>query len=99
MQNKSKFRISYSAFFKEKFKKLPEEIKTAFLDTQDLFLENPHHFLLRRHQLNRNYAGFESIDITNDYRALFKEEIKQTEIKVKFYNIGTHKELYGELAY
>jgi len=45
----------------------------------------------------KEYAGFESIDITDDYRAIFKQTKVGNTVTIKFYNIGTHYELYGKL--
>ncbi len=95
MQNKSKLRIEFSPLFDKKLKQLPSEIITAFDETLDLFWENPNHKSFRRHFLKEKYAGYQSIDVTDDYRAVFKETKTENMIIVKFHTIGTHDNLYG----
>jgi addiction module RelE/StbE family toxin len=56
------------------------------------FLVEPFHPSLRNHSLKDKYAGFRSIDVTGDWRALYREETK----RIIFVEIRTHKELYGK---
>lgn len=86
--------IEFTSLFNKQRKALPLPIKIAFKETLDLLLENPNHEVLRRHFLKEKYGGYESINITPDYRAIFKET--KTETNIKFYTIGTHEELYGK---
>jgi addiction module RelE/StbE family toxin len=72
-------------------KAAPLEIKQAFRDILDLFSENPNHPALRNHTLTGKYAGFRSIDVTDDWRALYREELE----RIIFAELGTHEELYG----
>ena len=44
--------------------------------------------------LKKDYRGYSSIDITTDYRAIFKELHEGKERVYYFLTIGTHKELY-----
>lgn len=94
MRSVSKLRVEFSSLFDKKLRKLPAEIIISFKETLELFLENPNHERLRRHFLKEKFAGYQSIDITDDYRALFREEKTKNAITVKFHLIGTHKELY-----
>jgi addiction module RelE/StbE family toxin len=41
--------------------------------------------------LTGKYAGFRSIDVTEDWRALYREEKE----RIMFADLGTHEELYG----
>jgi mRNA-degrading endonuclease YafQ of YafQ-DinJ toxin-antitoxin module len=41
--------------------------------------------------LTGKYAGFCSIDVTEDWRALYREEKE----RIMFADLGTHEELYG----
>lgn len=95
MQKEIKLHIEFSALFDKKLRCLSPEIIGAFNEALDLFLENPNHEHLRRHFLKEKYAGYQSIDITDDHRAVFKEARTKTQIIIKFYLIGTHDELYG----
>ncbi|MGH7203235.1 MAG: hypothetical protein ACREHC_02195 [Candidatus Levyibacteriota bacterium] len=53
--------------FKRKFAQASPEIKTAFIETFELFLEEPYADTLRNHLLTDDYAGIRSIDVTNDW--------------------------------
>lgn len=89
-------RIEFSTRFDKKLRRLPSEIISTFRETLELFLENPNQKTLRRHSLKDEYTGYESIDVTSDYRAIFKEIKAGRQITIKFYTIGTHEELYGK---
>ena len=94
-QRRDSSRIEFSKLFSKQLKKTPREIKIAFREALSLFLEdfnNPH---LRNHSLTRKYAGHKSIDVTEDWRAIFVEIYdgsRGTTIRFKF--IGTHSQLY-----
>lgn len=70
-------RIEFSPIFKNKLNNVPLEIKIAFRDSLETFLENSHHKSLRNHLLTNEYAGIRSIDVTGDWRALFREETER----------------------
>ena len=88
---KRTLRIDFSPLFNKQRKVAPVEIKQAFRDVLDLFSENPTHSSLRNHPLSGKYAGFRSIDVTGDWRAIYREK----EDSIKFIAIGTHEKLYG----
>ena len=96
MQNISNPRIEFSTRFDKKLRELSSKIIDAFRETVELFLEDPQHESLRRHSLKEEYTGYESIDVTSDYRAVFKEMKTERKVVIKFYIIGTHEELYGK---
>jgi len=97
MQNITKLRIEFSTLFNKKLSQLSPAMLVSFKQTLDLFIDNPYHKAFRRHFLKKEYGGFESIDITEDYRAIFKQSKVGNAIVTKFYNIGTNSELYGRL--
>lgn len=76
--------------FLKKFKKLPPKIKIRFGERLDLFLISPTDPILNNHGVDRAFPDCRSINITGDYRAIFKLE---NNIAI-FINIGTHPELY-----
>jgi addiction module RelE/StbE family toxin len=84
-------RIEFTPLFNKQRKAAPLEIKQAFRDALDLFAENPNHPALRNHPLTGKYAGFHSIDVTEDWRALYREEKE----RIMFADLGTHEQLYG----
>jgi addiction module RelE/StbE family toxin len=91
INEKQKERIEFSLIFNKKLSKAPTEIKLAVRQVLELFRENPHHEALRNHLLTERYAGFRSIDVTDDWRALYREEKE----RIMFADLGTHEELYG----
>ncbi len=95
MPNIISLRIEFSSLFDKKLRQLPTEIITSFKETLELLLENPNHERLRRHFLKEKFAGYQSIDVTDDYRAVFREEKTENTVIIKFHTIGTHKDLYG----
>jgi addiction module RelE/StbE family toxin len=47
---------------------------------------------LRNHPLKDKFAGVRSIDVTADWRALYRRERE----RIIFVEFGTHDQLYGE---
>lgn len=84
-------RIEFGPLFKKQRQAAPPEIRIALLENLQLFRVDPTHPTLRNHMLKDKYAGFRSIDITNDWRALFRIEHK----RIIFVELGTHDQLYG----
>ena len=82
--------VSFHRDFKKSFKKLPIKVKTKFAKRLELLLEDADHPLLRVHTLKGGKYPLESMNVTADYRALFL----RSKIKVTFYEIGSHSELY-----
>ena len=87
--------IKYSKLFNKQFKALSLEIKIAFREARELFIDNPNHQSLRNHKLKEELQGYRSIDVTNDYRAVFKEKLERNQEIITFYMIGAHEDLYG----
>lgn len=88
---KNDLRIEFAPLFNKRRKAAPLEIKKAFRETIALFIENPDHPALRNHALKDRYAGFRSIDVTDDWRALYRSERK----RIIFVDLGTHEQLYA----
>ncbi len=81
--------------FKREFKKAPRKIQQAFQRRMILFLTNQLHPLLRNHLLSGPYKGYRSINVTGDWRALYKEVVIDDEsVIVEFHLLGTHSQLY-----
>lgn len=85
----------YDADFIKKLKKVDVRIRKAFKIKIILFSKNPQDPQLGNHELKDEYEGYKSIDITGDYRAIFKETKIGKETAAYFVSIGTHEELYG----
>lgn len=78
----------------KKLKKLDVRIKNSFKEKVSVFVNNPYDPRLRNHKLKKELEGYRSIDITSNYRALYKEVVIRKEIVAYFSLLGTHKELY-----
>jgi len=78
--------------FDKKYAKLPEKLREQFKKRRDLFLQDPFHPLLDNHPLTAEYARCWSINVTGNYRAIYRYE---SESSIQFLAIGTHSELYG----
>jgi len=84
--------IQYLPKFKKQYKKLPVKFQNQFDDRLHLFIINPTAPQLRVHLLKGNYAGYWSMSINGDIRALY---IVHGESIIIFALIGSHSELYG----
>ena len=96
MRSKSDPQINYSKLFNKQYKIIPLEIKIAFQETLELFLDNHNHPILRNHALKEKLQGYKSINVTEDYRAIYKIKLEGKKAVITFYLIGTHEELYGK---
>ena len=96
MKDENEPLINYSKRFDKQRKNLPPEIKIAFRETLELFLEDPTNPALRDHSLKKEFAGFRSIEVTEDVRAIYRKEQEGKREAITFYLIGTHEELYGK---
>ena len=83
--------VIYQKRFQKKFLVLSEKLKQRFYERLDLFMRDKFDEALNNHSVDTAYPGCRSINITGDYRAIFREE----ENSVTFITIGTHPQLYG----
>ncbi len=84
-------KIFLHKIFLKKFSKLDDKVKQKFKERKNLFLTDTIHPLLNNHPVDKVYPGCRSINITGDYRAIFRHIGDD----VEFINIGTHSQLYG----
>lgn len=84
--------------FQRKIKKLNVRIQKSFKEAIKIFKSDPLHSQLDNHALREEWEGFRSIDITNDYRAIYEEIHEGDETVAYFVAIGTHQELYKRPA-
>jgi addiction module RelE/StbE family toxin len=94
IKSTSKQTIEYSERFIKQLTAAPDTVKAAFRDTIILFATDPHHKSLRNHPLQGKLAGYRSIDVTEDWRAVFREKKAGEGTVTYFYKIGTHRQLY-----
>ena len=84
--------IQYLPKFKKQYQKLPKKFRNQFDERLQLFLIDPIDPRLRAHPLKGKYAGYWSMSVNGDIRALY---IIQDETLIIFALIGSHSELYG----
>lgn len=65
--------VSKSKRFTKSYLKLPIRVKRKFDEKLCIFIKNPQESIFNNHALNGEYDGFRSINITGDYRAIFRE--------------------------
>lgn len=87
-------KIDYVKTFLKSYKKLDKKIQSKFDDRVLIFKKNPTEKILNNHRLLWKYSWFRSINITWDYRAIFREYPNWTYEFVDFVDIATHSELY-----
>ncbi len=82
----------YLSKFKKQYQKLPLKLQQQFDDRLRLFVVDPIDVRLRLHPLSGKFAGYWSMNVSGDLRALFYREGEDVVI---FALIGTHSQLYG----
>jgi addiction module RelE/StbE family toxin len=88
-------RVQYDPDFLNKLKIVNVRFRKSFNERIELFQQNPNNLQLNNYPLRDKYEGFRSIDITNDYRAIYEEVKSGEEIISYFFLLGTHEDLYG----
>jgi addiction module RelE/StbE family toxin len=84
--------IKYLPKFKKQYNKLPIKFQQQFDSRLQLFLDDRTDARLRVHPLKGAYAGYWSMDVNGDIRALYRQD---GETIIIFGLIGTHSQLYG----
>ncbi len=87
-------KINFKKSFNKKFEKLNNKIQLKTDEKISVFRKTPFEKSLNNHALKWEYSWFRSINITWDYRAIFKEYPNWTYEFVDFIDIWTHSELY-----
>ena len=85
-------RVKLKPSFRQKLETVPSQVQKQAFRQLRLFKKDSSHDTLRNHALRKPYFGSRSIDITGDYRAIYKEFRGEAH----FYLLGTHPELYGK---
>jgi addiction module RelE/StbE family toxin len=84
--------IKSTPTFKKQYQKLPAKFQKQFDNRLRLFIEDPIDVRLRNHPLRGEFAGYWSINVNGDLRALYRRDGEDIII---FALIGTHSQLYG----
>lgn len=91
----TKMDVKLSKVFRKQYTRASRKVQLAFKDRLRIFEKDPRHPLLRNHLLTGEYRGFRSINITGDWRALYREQASSRgEMLVEFILLGTHSQLY-----
>jgi len=86
--------VRYSPHFYRQYKKANVRIRNSVDARIAKFLKNANDLQLNNHALRDEWQGYRSIDITSDWRALYKEIFQGEDPTAYFVELGTHKELY-----
>ncbi|MBI2051981.1 type II toxin-antitoxin system mRNA interferase toxin, RelE/StbE family [Candidatus Roizmanbacteria bacterium] len=86
--------IQFDPDFIKRLKKLDIRIRKSFKEALVIFTKDPYTPELNNHPLKKEWAGYRSIDVTSDNRAIYKEIKEDEEITAYFVAIGRHEELY-----
>ena len=80
--------------FTKKYAKLNLKIQLKTDETLIKFVKNPFDRILNNHPLNWDYKGLRSINVTWDFRIIFRELSNNTYELVELIDVWTHSELY-----
>ncbi len=84
-------KIEFAKTFQKQFKTLKVSQKERFYERLHLFEQDPSARVLRNHALKGKWAGYRSIDISGDLRALYYIDGEKIVI---FAFVGSHSQLY-----
>ena len=79
--------------FDRMFTKLSRRLQLKFLERSGFFLVDPFHTLLYDHELKGKWVNHRSINVSGDYRAVYRQLDAESYL---FVAIGTHHELFGK---
>lgn len=89
-----KMEIQFSSNFQKAFKKAPHYIQVALQKKIKVFRHDPYDRKLRNHKLKGSYSAYRSIDITGDWRGIYREIKQDDNVVAFFHELGTHSQLY-----
>lgn len=89
-------KVRYSPDFYRLYKRAKVIIRKSVDEKIEMFLKDSNDLELNNHPLEREWEGYQSIDITIDYRAIYKEVAIGDEIVAYFVALGTHEQLYRD---
>ena len=84
--------IRFNRQFSKQYDKAPEKIRKSFKKKLKIFTLDKRSAILNNHALKGKFRGFRSINVTGDWRALYKEY--RSKDLVIFVALGTHSQLY-----
>ena len=88
--------IKYSTTFKKQYQKAPKKIQEKVKERISLFTQDSTNQLLNNHALTGRFQGCRSINITEDWRAIYSTRTNSnSEQEYYFELVGMHSQLYG----
>ncbi len=88
-------KVDYHKRFLKQVAKAPHQIQMAVRERIAIFRVDRLHHLLYDHALHGEWVGFRSINITGDWRAIYRDHGEGTIEWIEFVELGTHHKLYG----
>lgn len=85
-------KVLFHKRFVKDYNRLDLKIQHIFEKRLQIFCTNPYQVKLSNHPLKGKWQGYRSINISEDFRAVYKET---SEEEVIFITIGSHSQLYG----
>lgn len=85
-------KVEFSQRFIKSLRKAPRKIKVAFKSRLEIFITDKYHPILNNHSLAGKYKNHRSINISGDWRAIFR--VLDDGEAIYFDFIGTHSQLY-----
>jgi len=84
-------KIQFHKNFEKQYKKLTPKLKLKIKERNVVFAADPFHSSFNNHALKGIYTGYRSINITGDFRMIYK--LIGNDIAL-FVAIGSHSKLY-----
>ena len=85
-------KVRFHKKFAKGYSRLDLKIRRVFESRLQIFCTNPYQSELSNHPLKGKWRGYRSINISGDFRAVYKEVSEQ---EVVFIAVGNHSQLYG----
>ncbi len=86
--------IQFSHQFDKQLRHSTDEVRTAFKDSLQLLLVNKYHPSLNNHLLAGRFIGYRSMNIVDDFRAIYREMYGDRGMILLFEVIGKQGELF-----
>ncbi len=88
-------KVRFTSDFFLQYNKADVRIRNKIDDCLRIFKRNPNDMQLKNHKLKREWIGHQSINITSDWRAIYKEIKEGKEDSIAYFvALGAHKHLY-----
>ena len=82
--------VHFHRQFKKQFRRLPPKVREKFHGRLALLIAGENDGSLRVHRLAGSREAYESMNVTDDIRAIFQKDGNE----ITFYEIGSHSERY-----